>query len=85
VRVSANLSTFHRAGFGLQLNISTNMDATTARYVDVRLDRKKAVLDAYHNALHPKSHGGKSRGGNGGNRKESMGKAERKKSSDLDL
>jgi integrase len=72
-------------GIGLQLNISTNMDAMTARYVDVRLDRKKAVLDAYHNALHPKSRGGKSRGGNGGNRKESVDKAERKKSPDLDL
>ena len=38
---------------GLQLNISTNMEAMTARYVDVRMERKKAVLDAYHNALHP--------------------------------
>ena len=26
----------------------------TAHYVDVRLERKKFVLDAYHNALFPK-------------------------------
>jgi hypothetical protein len=25
----------------------------TAQYVDVRLDRKKTVLDIYHKALHP--------------------------------
>jgi len=32
----------------------SNMEAMTAKYVDVRLERKRAVLDAYHNALHPK-------------------------------
>ena len=42
-------------GTGLQLGISTNLDAVTAQYVDVRLERKKFVLDAYHNALFPKT------------------------------
>lgn len=42
-------------GTGLQLGISTNLDAVTAQYVDVRLERKKFVLDAYHNALFPKA------------------------------
>jgi integrase len=41
-------------GIGMSLGISTNMEATTAKYVDVRLRRKHAVLEAYHNALHPK-------------------------------
>lgn len=40
-------------GVGMQLGISTSLDSVTAQYVDVRLDRKKAVLDAYHNAIHP--------------------------------
>lgn len=40
---------------GLQLGISTNLEAMTAQYVDVRLERKKFVLDAYHNALFPKA------------------------------
>ena len=38
---------------GIQLGISTNLEAVTAQYIDVRLDRKQAVLDAYHKALHP--------------------------------
>lgn len=42
-------------GTGLQLGISTNLDAVTAQYVDVRMERKKFVLDAYHNALFPKA------------------------------
>lgn len=42
-------------GVGMQLGISASLDSVTAQYVDVRLDRKKAVLDAYHNALHPKA------------------------------
>jgi integrase len=41
-------------GIGMSLGISTNLGSVTAQYVDVRLDRKKVVLDAYHNALHPK-------------------------------
>jgi len=40
-------------GIGMSLGISTNMEAETATYVDVRLERKKTVLEAYHNALHP--------------------------------
>ena len=28
-----------------------NFEAVTARYVDVRLERKKEVLDAYHDAV----------------------------------
>ena len=41
-------------GIGMSLGISTNMADVTARYVDVRLDRKATVLDAYHNAMFPK-------------------------------
>ena len=41
-------------GIGLSLGISTNMADVTARYVDVRLDRKKTVLEAYHNAMFPR-------------------------------
>lgn len=40
-------------GVGIQLGISTSLEAVTEKYVDVRLDRKKVVLDTYHNALHP--------------------------------
>lgn len=39
-------------GIGMQLGISTSLDSVTAQYVDVRLDRKMAVLDVYHNVLH---------------------------------
>jgi integrase len=42
-------------GAGIQLGLSTKLDAVTAQYVDVRLERKKDVLDAYHNVLHPKA------------------------------
>lgn len=38
---------------GMSLGISTNLEAVTAQYVDVRLERKKAVLETYHKALHP--------------------------------
>ena len=41
-------------GLGIHLGISSKLDAVTAQYVDVRLERKKEVLDAYHNALHKK-------------------------------
>jgi len=40
-------------GVGMQLDISSSLDSVTAQYVDVRLDGKKTVLDAYHNAVHP--------------------------------
>jgi integrase len=41
-------------GIRMSLGISTNLEAVTARYVDVRIERKKIVLDTYHKALHPK-------------------------------
>ncbi len=34
--------------------VSTNMADVTARYVDVRLDRKRTVLETYHNAMFPR-------------------------------
>ena len=40
--------------YRMLLGISTNLEAVTAQYVDVRLERKKAVLETYHKALHPK-------------------------------
>ena len=47
-------------GIGMSLGISTNLEAVTAQYVDVRLERKKSVLDVYHKALHtPKGDGEK--------------------------
>ena len=39
-------------GIGMSLGISTNLEAVTARYVDVRLERKREVLDVYHKAVH---------------------------------
>ena len=39
-------------GIGLSLGISTNLEAVTARYVDVRLERKKEVLETYHKSVH---------------------------------
>lgn len=41
-------------GIGVSLGISTNFDAVTAQYVDVRMERKEAVLSAYHQKLFPK-------------------------------
>lgn len=38
-------------GVGIQLNLSNNLDSVTAAYVDVRLDRKRIVLESYHNAV----------------------------------
>ena len=38
-------------GIGIQLGISNNMEAVTAQYVDVRLERKSFVLNAYHEKL----------------------------------
>lgn len=40
-------------GVGIQLGISTNLEAVTERYVDVRLERKRNVLETYHKALFP--------------------------------
>ena len=39
------------ACIGVSLGLSMNFEAVTARYVDVRLERKKEVLDAYHGAV----------------------------------
>lgn len=39
-------------GIGIQLGISNNMEAVTAQYVNVRLDRKLIVLNAYHEAVY---------------------------------
>lgn len=36
-------------------DISTNLEAVTAQYVDVRLERKQSVLQTYHKALQPKT------------------------------
>ena len=35
-------------GIGIQLQLSNNLEAVTAQYVDVRLERKLIVLDRYH-------------------------------------
>jgi len=40
-------------GIGIQLGISRNMEATTAQYVDVRLDRIRVVLETYHEEILP--------------------------------
>lgn len=43
------------AGIGVSLGLSMNFEAVTARYVDVRLERKQEVLNAYHKAVHPET------------------------------
>ena len=40
-------------GAGVQLNLPGGLDATTARYVSVRLDRKRTVLEIYHREVLP--------------------------------
>jgi integrase len=63
-------------GIGMSLGISTNLEAVTARYVDVRLKRKKEVLDKYHTAVKKKK------------KEPSAGeptKKPKKKSNDIDL
>lgn len=39
-------------GTGIQLGISNNLASVTAQYIDVRMDRKMIVLDAYHRAIY---------------------------------
>ena len=39
----------------MSLGISTNLEAVTAQYVDVRLERKRDVLSVYHRALQPQT------------------------------
>lgn len=38
-------------GIGIQLGLSNNLESVTAQYIDVRMDRKKLVLDEYHRAV----------------------------------
>jgi len=63
-------------GIGMSLGISTNLEAVTARYVDVRIERKKEVLDTYHKAVHATNV--KSTGGE-------QTKRQKKKSHDMEL
>jgi integrase len=63
-------------GIGMSLGISTNLEAVTARYVDVRLERKKEVLDTYHKAVHTTNKSPPA---------EKQTKAPKKKNSDIDL
>ena len=66
-------------GIGISLGISTNLEAVTAQYVDVRLERKQSVLQTYHKALQPKTTvTGKEAG------QETLKKA-KKKSSEMEL
>lgn len=38
-------------GIGIQLDLGGNLDATTAQYIDIRLERKQYVLNVYHSAV----------------------------------
>lgn len=38
-------------GIGIQLQLSNNLQAVTAQYVDVRMERKSIVLNTYHQAV----------------------------------
>ena len=38
-------------GIGIQLQLSNNLEAVTAQYVDVRMDRKLLVLNTYHQSV----------------------------------
>ena len=42
-------------GMGIELGLACNFDSVTSRYVDVRIERKKMVLDNYHKAVFHKS------------------------------
>ena len=53
IKVAGEILGHTLKGIGMSLGISTNFDAVTAQYVDVRLNRKKTVLETYHKALHP--------------------------------
>ena len=67
-------------GIGMSLGISTNLEAVTAQYVDVRLERKQSVLETYHKALQPQ----KAASEKGAEQKEAPKKA-KKKSSEMEL
>jgi len=38
----------------MSLGLSINLDATTATYIDVRMERKQIVLKEYHDAIYSK-------------------------------
>ena len=38
-------------GIGIQLQLSNNLEAVTAQYVDVRMERKSFVLNTYHQSV----------------------------------
>lgn len=38
-------------GIGNQLNIAANLGTVTAQYIDVRVESKERILNAYHNAV----------------------------------
>lgn len=42
-------------GIGISLGISTSLESVTAKYVDVRKERKSVVLGTYHQAIHAKT------------------------------
>ena len=63
-------------GIGMSLGISTNLEAVTARYVDVRLERKKEVLEKYHKVVHDTDKDAVT---------EAPTKKAKKKSNDIDL
>ena len=67
-------------GIGMSLGISTNLEAVTAQYVDVRLERKNPSLTFTTRALHPPKGDGEKKQGDSG--KEEKPK---KKSSDIEL
>ncbi len=48
-------------GIGNQLGIIGGLEAVTERYVDVRLERKRIVLGAYHKVIQKKKHKGAER------------------------
>ncbi len=69
------LKIYTLADIGVSLGLSMNFEAVTARYVDAQPERKKEVLDAYHDVV------GKTEKAEP---KKTKGKA-KKKSSDLEL
>lgn len=67
-------------GIGMSLGISANLEVVTAQYIDVRIERKKTLLETYHKALQlQKPDTGKEKGS-----KEAVPKV-KKKSSEMEL
>ncbi len=67
-------------GIGMSLGISTNLEAVTAQYVDVRLERKKSVLDVYHKGTTPAERRRRKEA-----RRQRQGRKAKEKSSDIEL